>query len=165
MKYFIFLLFIIITNICAYYKPIFKKNYFKKNVKVCCDDSEYNQTNQNLKKNIDLLSYFEINNESKLQVIGTFNKIDLNKFYFIIGNNNINYYNLKNDMIRLGYNGIFSPYEYYKKNNLNDLIDLTKLSIDDIDKIINNNNNFLIFNNDKYIGGLFDIYEIIDNKL
>jgi hypothetical protein len=97
---------------------------------------------------------------------GFYDIIDFNKFYYIIGNKNANFYELIDEMKNRDICCIFIPISAYKLNDIDSIFlnllnkkfnDLIELNFNNIEK----SNNFLIFDQNKYIGGLFEIYSIL----
>jgi hypothetical protein len=147
---------LLIINIVSAFINFNRYNKFKTRLfKVYNLDENFEKDFNQIKKNIDSLSTIDI---ITMDIIGGLDELNIDKMYFIVGNHNNNYDLLKNDMETHGFSGLFAKFSYYKPEELKEL---TKLSIDDIYKIININNNFLIFNDTNYIGGLFEMYDII----
>jgi hypothetical protein len=118
----------------------------------------------NKKINLNLYNY-DINSYSKyyqMELINWNENINFDKFYYIVGNKNLEYELLVNEIKKMNFNCIFIPISTY---NLKD-IDYILSNLDSINKKpkitnIKKFNDFLIFDQNKYIGGLFEMYSIL----
>lgn len=106
-------------------------------------------------------------NNNDIQYIGLFDNFDPNNFYIIIGNKNLQLKKLINDMEDNNLTGIFLLIEYYNnyelENIINQYINCNHIIKFNLKKKLKNKNynDFLIFNQYEYIGGLFEFYSII----
>lgn len=110
-------------------------------------------------------------NHYEIELINFYKNDELQNFYFIVGNNNMDLNLLKNEMKIMNFSGIFIPISIYQikdidyiftnlENNLKKYDNKTNLLKPKIDNI-KNFNNFLIFDQNNYIGGLFEFYTLL----
>lgn len=109
------------------------------------------------------------NQYRQMELINWHENIDLDKFYYVIGHKNLDFYLLINEMKMMDICCIFIPITIYQIEDIDfifsnlmhkkysDIDSFIKPEINDIKKFTN----FLIFDQNKYIGGLFDIYSIM----
>lgn len=120
----------------------------------------YNKINKKI--NLNLYNY-DINSKYyQMELINWDENVNFDKFYYIVGNKNLDYDLLVNEIKKMNFNCIFIPISTYNLkdidyifSNLNSVN--LKPEITDIKKF----NDFLIFDRDKYIGGLFEMYSIL----
>ena len=122
----------------------------------------------NIMINKDKLRSYCYNNSkySQMELINWNENIDYDRFYYIVGHKNLDYYLLVNEIQNMNYHCIFIPISTYKLNDIDFIFrslsqstsnDFIKPDIKDINEF----NNFLIFDQNKYIGGLFEMYSIL----
>ena len=107
----------------------------------------------------------EYSTYNQLELINWNDSIDPDNLYCIIGHKNIHYYLLVNEIQMSNICCIFIPISTYQLEDIDyifsDIINLdnniTKPEINDIKKF----NDFLIFDQNKYIGGLFEMYSLL----
>lgn len=105
----------------------------------------------------------------QMELINWHDNINFNKFYYIIGHKNLDFYLLVNEMKIMDICCIFISISIYQLEDIdfifsnlihkkyNDTSTFIKPEINNIKEFTN----FLIFDQDKYIGGLFEIYSIM----
>ena len=119
----------------------------------------YNRMNKKI--NLNLFKY-NLDGYYQMELINWNENINFDKFYYIVGNKNLDYDLLLNEIKKMNFNCIFIPISTYNLKDINYIftnlnsINL-KPEITDIKKF----NDFLIFDQNKYIGGLFEIYSIL----
>ena len=131
-------------------------------VNYCIGFKFNNRINKNFNLNLFQYDLNEYSRYHQMELINWDENIDFNKFYYIVGHKNLDYDILVNEIKKMNFCCIFIPISTYKLkdidyifSNLN-YIDL-KPEINDIKKF----NDFLIFDQNKYIGGLFEMYSIL----
>ena len=136
----ILIYFLLLCNI------IFNESYYlKKNIRI---------KKQNLFTN-DIILHNNIN------IFGFENNIDDSKFFFIIGEKNYELLNLINLLEKNKYFGLFIETINYSKK---DLLDFRKIYMNNNSNIkLPYKNNFWIFNKTDYVGGLFEIYLLLNS--
>lgn len=109
------------------------------------------------KLNLQNYNYIEQIRYSQMELVNWNEDTDKNNFYYIIGNKNLNFQLLVNDMKKMNICCIFIPITSY---TIKELEIIYKEFINDNHDIDNTKefNKFLIFNQNSYIGGLFEIY-------
>jgi len=103
----------------------------------------------------------------EMELINWNENIAEDKFYYIVGHKNLKFMLLINEMKQLNICCIFIPITTYKITDIDYIfsnimrnqynIDFIKPNITDINKF----DDFLIFDQNKYIGGLYEIYSIL----
>jgi hypothetical protein len=107
-------------------------------------------------------NYIEQLRYSQTELINWNENINRNNFYYVIGNKNLNFQLLINEMKKMNICCIFIPITLYTTKEL-DIIhqefikDKTNIKINNTKDF----NNFLIFNQNTYVGELFEIYSIL----
>lgn len=113
------------------------------------------QTKINLEIN-DLFS------NEKMYTFGFNENFDEKNFYFIIGESNDQLTKLIEDLEKINYCGFYMNSKIYKKKELSDI---KSEYIQDTNTKYPFNNNFWIFDKEKYIGNLFEVYSQIFYEL
>ena len=113
--------------------------------------------------------YSEHSKYYQMELINWDENIDYDKFYYVVGHKNLDFHLLVNEMKIKDICCIFIPISTYQLEDIDSIFenlmkgkysnadDFIKPEINDIKKF----NNFLIFDQNKYIGGLFEMYSIL----
>jgi len=165
LLYFYIVLIFYCSNINCYSNIFSNKNSIKNKYQFA--EKKSNQFAEKKSNQFELISkHHDFFQENQIKFFGFDNdnedKFESDKFYFIIGEKNKELDFFIEKLVISNYHGIYVSVNMYTDMELNEIIKT----------IINNDlvkkpkkNIFWIFDEEKYIGGLFDIYSIIFKEI